>query len=66
MVKTKRPKKIKKNNENIRTISMKRKIKLFKIVWDGDKLVEEILESKSGMEPTWSVGNGNSTVSLSL
>lgn len=45
---------------------MKRKIKLFKIVWDGDKLVEEILESKSGMEPTWSVGNGNSTVSLSL
>lgn len=52
MAKTKRPKKIKKNNENIRTISMKRKIKLFKIVWDGNNLVEETLESKSGMEPT--------------
>lgn len=56
----------KKNNESIRTISTKRKIELFKIVWDGDNLVEEIRESKSGMEPTWSVGNSNSHVSLSL
>lgn len=43
---------------------MKRKIEFFKAAWDGDNLVEEIWESKSGMEPTYSEGNGNSTVSL--
>lgn len=38
--KEKRSKKRKK--QRVRTIYMKRKIELFKIVWDGDNLLEEI------------------------
>lgn len=42
----------KNNNQSVGTTSTKREIELFKVVWDGDNLVEEIWESKSGMEPT--------------